>query len=170
MNKKGFTLVELLATLVILGIVVGLTVVGINVNIRKTKEKTEEVFIGTIKDAIKMYLNDPRDNDKNRLSFNDEVCTIDKTLKTGVKVYGTGSNVTISTVINSTYSPLLESDLVNPNNEGVECYFDAPVKIYRDEDYVYYYKLKKEDLDCLTMNLDGYITNLPDNCLSIIKD
>ena len=56
MNKKGFTLVELLATLVIIGIVVGFTIVGINYNINNTKKKTEDIFIGTIKDAIKVYL------------------------------------------------------------------------------------------------------------------
>lgn len=160
MNKKGFTLVELLATLVILGIVVGLTVVGININLRKTKEKTEEVFIGTIKDAIKMYL----DSDARKLAYDKKVCTISKTLNDSVEVYKTNSNVTISTVINSTYSPLLESDLVNPNNEDTKCNLSAEVNIYRDEDYVYYYKLKKGELDCLTMNLDGYITNLPDGC------
>ena len=42
MNKKGFTLVELLSTIVILGIVVGLSIVAININIKKTKEKSED--------------------------------------------------------------------------------------------------------------------------------
>lgn len=163
MNKKGFTLVELLATLVILGIVVGLTIVGVNSNIDNTKKKTEEVFIGTIKDAVKMYL----DSDARKLGFSSkEVCSFSKALKDNIKVYKTDSNVTISTIIDSKYSPLLESDLVNPNNKDAECYLGAPVEIYRDEDYVYYYKIKKEHLDCLTFDLDGFITNLPDECIS----
>ena len=163
MNKKGFTLVELLATLVILGIVVSLTIVGMNINLNNTKKKTEEVFIGTIKDALKMYL----DSDARALEYNSSstgVCTINKALKDNVKVYKTSSSVTLNTIINSKYSPLLNEDLVNPNNEGVECYLAAPVYIYRDDDYVYYYKMKKGDLDCLTMDLEGYITNLPEGC------
>ena len=172
MNKKGFTLVELLATLVILGIVVGLTVVGININLRKTKEKTEEVFIGTIKDAIKMYM----DSDARKLKNDDNVvCDISKELKEGVKVYKlykqVDGDVTLGDIISSTYSPLLEEDLVNPNNEDVDCKLDAKVEIYRDEDYVYYYKMSKNSLGCLTLDTEnGLITNLPDNCLSKIKD
>ena len=159
MNKKGFTLVELLATLVILGIVTGLTVIGINYNINNTKKKTEEVFIGTIKDAIKMYL----DSDARKLKYDNEVCTISKALNDNVKVYKTSSNVNLDTIINSKYSPLLEEDLVNPNNEA-NCNINASVDIYRDEDYVYYYKMKKGNLNCLTIDLDGYITNLPEGC------
>ena len=45
MNRKGFTLVELLATLVILGIVVGLGIVISGNVFGGAKEKTEGVFI-----------------------------------------------------------------------------------------------------------------------------
>ena len=159
MNKKGFTLVELLATLVILGIVTSLTIIGLNINTNNTKKKTEEIFIGTIKDAIKMYL----DSDARKLKYDIEVCTISKALNDSVKVYKTSSSVTLNTIINSKYSPLLNEDLVNPNNEA-NCDINASVDIYRDEDYVYYYKMKKGDLDCLTIDLDGYITNLPEGC------
>lgn len=159
MNKKGFTLVELLATLVILGIVTSLTIIGLNINTNNTKKKTEEIFIGTIKDAIKMYL----DSDARKLKYDIEVCTISKALNDSVKVYKT-SSVTLDTIINSKYSPLLNEDLVNPNNEDANCNINASVDIYRDEDYVYYYKMKKGDLDCLTIDLDGYITNLPEGC------
>ena len=159
MNKKGFTLVELLATLVILGIVTSLTIIGLNINTNNTKKKTEEIFIGTIKDAIKMYL----DSDARKLDYDREVCTISKALNDNVKVYKTSSSVTLDTIINSKYSPLLNEDLVNPNNEA-NCNINASVDIYRDEDYVYYYKMKKGNLDCLTIDLDGYITNLPEGC------
>lgn len=159
MNKKGFTLVELLATLVILGIVTSLTIIGLNINTNNTKKKTEEIFIGTIKDAIKMYL----DSDARKLKYDIEVCTISKALNDSVKVYKT-SSVTLDTIINSKYSPLLNEDLVNPNNEDANCNINASVDIYRDEDYVYYYKMKKGELNCLTIDLDGYITNLPEGC------
>lgn len=184
MNKKGFTLVELLTTLVILGIVVSLTIVGMNISLNNTKKKTEEVFIGTIKDALKMYL----DSDARTLEYNSSstsVCTIDKALKDNVKIQKyvgntTDNSKTIKDIINSKYSPLLESDLVNPNNENDKCKLNALVNIYRDDDYVYYYKMNKNKLGCLTKiscsdstDFDcwksQYITNLPDDCLKQIK-
>ena len=163
MNKKGFTLVELLATLVVLGIVVGLAISGVSINTKKTKEKTEKIFIGTIEDALEMYI----DSDARKLSFsNSSICTVNKSLKKNVGVYKTtDSSITLSTIINSTYSPLDEKDLVNPNNKEVDCNpSNTHVDIYRDEDYVYYYRIKKEDINCLTLDKDDYITNLPSGC------
>ena len=63
MNEKGFTLVELLATLVILGIVVGITIVGLNINYRETKQKTEEIFVSTLEDALNLSCGDGTIND-----------------------------------------------------------------------------------------------------------
>ena len=171
MNKRGFTIIELLATLIILGIVTGIVIVGVNINLDTAKEKTEEVFIGTIKDAIKMYLDSDAKKLKNDNNEN-AVCTVNKALSDNVKIYklyefdeyGHKNNITLEKIINSKYIPLLGSDLVNPNNEGVECDVDTIVNIYRDDDYVYYYKISKSDIGCLTLNLDEYITNLPDGC------
>lgn len=156
MNKKGFTLVELLATLVILGIVFGLVIVGVNYNIKTTKEKAEEVFIGTIKDALKIYI----DSDAKNLDFTSTEYCIDKSLKNNVKVMVSNA-VSLTTVVNSKYSPLDVKDLVNPNNEKENCNVTSEiVYIYRDEDYVYYYDVAKSSLSCLTTT-SGNITNLP---------
>lgn len=168
MNNRGFTLVELLATLVILGIVVGITLVTINGGFGNTKEKTEDVFVKTITDALDIYI----DSDARNLTFNktSAVCTLNKTHKTGVKVYKT--SVTFLDVINSRFHPILRSDLVNPANKDSDNYQCFPevsgvidygtLNIYVDEDYVYYYKIKKADFKCL--NSTGYISNLPDEC------
>ena len=172
MNKKGFTLVELLATLVILGIVVGITVVSINSIFGNTKKKTEDVFVKTLEDALDIYL----DSDARGLNFfNTEVCTIAKR-HGNVKVYKSSDNLILKNIIaskseatndterrlNSTYSPLTESDIVNPANETVKCNLNAPVSIYRDSDYVYYYKINKSDLKCLINS--GTIDSLPSSC------
>ncbi len=172
MNRKGFTLVELLATIVILGIVVGFAVVSINGIFGNTKKKTEGVFVKAIEDALNIYL----DSDARGLKFSDtEVCTIAK--KHGnVKVYKSSDNLSLKNIItpksvatndtekrlNSTYSPLTESDIVNPANETVKCNLNAPVSIYRDSDYVYYYKINKSDLNCLINS--GTIDSLPSSC------
>ena len=65
MNRKGFTLVELLATLVILGIIVGIVIISVSGSLGGAKEKTEEVFVDTIKDAMDVYL----DSDAKELDF-----------------------------------------------------------------------------------------------------
>lgn len=158
MNRKGFTLVELLATIVILGIVVGITVVSINGIFGNTKKKTEGVFVKTLEDALNIYL----DSDARGLKFsNTEVCTITK--KHGnIKVYKSSDNLTFNDIINSKYSPLTESDIKNPANETVKCDLGAAVNIYRDGDYVYYYKVEKSNLKCLIDN--DIITNLPSSC------
>ena len=156
MNRRGFTLVELLATLVILGIVTSIVLIGINGGFNNAKDKTEDVFIKTVKDAMDIYL----DSDAKNLSYEYEGCTINKTHKIGVKLYK-ANNITFNDVINSTYHPLTESDLVNPANDK-KCKATATISIYRDEDFVYYYKIDKDGFECLTSS--GVISNLPEKC------
>lgn len=159
MNNKGFTLVELLATLVILSIVIGITITTMNLNFRDTKEKTEDVFVDTIRDAIDVYL----DSDAKSLTFvplikdNGDECVIRK--KYGnVKVEK--AEVTFGDIMGSKYRPLSDSDLVNPANENVSCGLpeDIQVTIYRDKDYVYYYSVNKGEFA-----LDGKASCLLNN-------
>ena len=156
-KKNGFTLVELLATLVILGIVMTITIITVSNSYGDAKTKTENVFIKTIEDALSIYL----DSNAKELNYSTAVGDIRKSHGT-VKLYKAG-NLTFQNVISSNYSPITASDLVNPANEKV-CTVGALVEIYKDEDYVYYYAVKKSNLGCLnnTSGEDGsYITNLP---------
>lgn len=156
-NNHGFTLVELLATLVVLGIITGLTIVGISSNLKKTKEKTEDVFVKTLEDAIEIYL----DSDAKKLTFTkNDSCTFNKT-HGKVELYMADA-VTFANIMNSSYKPLGDTDYVNPANEKVACNKGALVSIYRDSDYVYYYKVDRNSFSCL-LNNSGYITNLPNN-------
>ena len=169
MNRKGFTLVELLATLVILGIVVGLVVVISGNGFKNAKTKSEDVFIATIEDALDIYV----DSDARSLSFNrtNPVCTLNKT-HGSVNVYKNVDNVTFLNVINSSYHPITRSELVNPANKGndnFQCFPETSgdinygtLDVYVDDDFVYYYRINKSDFGCL--NTTGYITNLPSEC------
>ena len=158
MNRKGFTLVELLATLVILGIILGIAIISVTSSFRNAKDKTEDVFVGTLEDAMDIYL----DSDARKLTFSTtKTCTINKT-RGSVNVYKSTNTSTFKDIINSTYSPLADQDLVNPANEKVTCNINASVEIYRDDDYVYYYKVSKDNFGCLKNG--GYITNLPSEC------
>lgn len=162
MNNKGFTLIELLTVIVILSIITGITLTMINMNMNKTKEKTEEIFVDTIKDAMELYLSSASKNENNKES----VGYIKK--KNGCKeVYKYSASVNFkSDVMESKYVPLTESEFVNPGYEDVACDASkATVTLYRDDDYVFYYEISKVDgetklFDCL-MHTDK-ITILPD--------
>ena len=167
MNKKGFTLIELLATLIVLGIVVGITVVSLTSVLQTGKDKSEYAFVDTIEDALNMYLN----GGARKLHFTNQVCTLDKTHKSGIKVYKATETVSFQSAIFSNennYKQLVEDDFVNPKN-GSKCNTGATISIYRDEDFVYYYKVVKSDLGCLTHTATtdedhGIISNLPSTC------
>lgn len=164
-KRNGFTIVELLAVLVLLGIIMGIVLVTVNGGFSNAKNKTEEVFIGTIEDALNMYLNS---SEAKSLDFDTQnsVCTIDKTHKLGVKIYEADSS--FCNVINSEYHPIAASDLVNPANKDETCSNNVSIKIFRDEDYVYYYAVPKNSFNCLK-DINGesgsYISNLPCKCL-----
>lgn len=69
MNKKGFTLVELLAVMVIL-IALSLVVVpGIFTMIKKAKDNSYEVIIGTIENSARLYVNRNREDVESYLDF-----------------------------------------------------------------------------------------------------
>ena len=159
-KKNGFTIVELLAVLVLLGIIMWIVLVTVNGGFGNAKNKTEDIFIKTIEDALNIYLNS---SEAKSLGYNDVVCSIDKTHKLGVKVYR--ANVSFNDVINSEYHPIAASDLINPANDGAKCtnLTGKIINIYRDEDYIYYYKIEKSDLNCLK-NQTGSISNLPAGC------
>lgn len=55
LNKKGFTLVELLATIVLFAIVAGIGTYSISSIIKNSKQKNYELLIKNIKDAAEVY-------------------------------------------------------------------------------------------------------------------
>ena len=158
MNKKGFTLVELLATLVILGVIVGIVTVSMGDVFKNSKKKSEDVFVGTIRDALDIYLTS---SNAKGLNFSTECSNkINKSFGER-KVYKTA--ITFNDVINSEYRPLTHAELVNPATSEASCDVNATVYIYKDEDYVYYYKTYKTNFDCLLNISEGnVISNLPE--------
>lgn len=55
MNNKGFTLVELLATVVLLALVIGIASYSINAIIKNSQEKNYQLLINNIYDATEVY-------------------------------------------------------------------------------------------------------------------
>jgi len=165
MNTKGFTLMELLVSLVILGIVTAIAIAYMNYNYNSTLSKTEEIFVDTIHDALKLYL----DGDAKNLNFpSGSVCTLNKTHGT-VYLHKATETLTFDNVLSSSYVPLVSDELVNPANKdksNYRCKSDGSLFIYRDDDYVYYYFIRKDSFRCLNDDA-GYITNLPPSCIGL---
>lgn len=147
MDKKGFTLVELLAVLVVLSLVVGISATSISSVMKKSKEKSTETFIETIKDAMDIYLsgNEKREFNYIKCSNNPEY-------------YEATGSITFNNVINSTYKPINKNALINPANDE-KCDSNAKVKIYRNENYSYFYKISGSDLKC---GITSNISSLPE--------
>ena len=170
MNRRGFTLIELLATLAVLGIITGIVLVSSTSLFKDKKSDTEDVFVDTLKDAIKIYIDELGGVELN----GDPVCTIEKSIHpngVGIGIYEVKNEVkkiTFEDITNSKYKPLTEKDMINPANK-VKCNINAEIHIYADSDFAYYYKFTGSDLTCLSKNT-GVISNLPCECLSKDKN
>jgi len=144
MNRKGFTMIELLAVIVVLGIVLVITFPNMTDVFKSSKLKSEEAFVERISQSIDSYVT----LNSSSIGFSPD--------GTAQKNYG-GSNhsvnvykgtITINTIINNNI--ISEKDYKNPGNENVACNKNTEIEVYRDSDYVYCHKIKKDSLGCLT--------------------
>ena len=151
MNQKGFTLVELLAVIVLLGIVASITIAVSVSSFQKSKEKTEEIFKANMIKAVEMYI--PQAN----LKFETTSISYKKYDETEDKCSGDSCNVDVySDKFNFnkiiTDGIITEKEVKNPNKEKATCYNDnTVVNVYRDSDKVYCFTLK---LDCLNEEIN----------------
>lgn len=145
MNRKGFTMIELLAVIVVLGIVLIITFPNISDIFKGSKLKSEEAFMDRISQSIDSYVT----LNSSSIGFSED--------GTAIKNYG-GSNhsvnvykgtITIEDIINE--GIITEKDYKNPGNENGDCKKETEIEVYRDSDYVYCHKIKKDSLEkCLT--------------------
>lgn len=174
MNNKGFTLVEVLATVVILGLVMGIGITSVSNAINNSKNTSEDIFVDKFKDAIIQYL------DLYGIELgvkNTSKYTFNKCIKGGC--YDEGSD----TYINGTYYSseaielnslkvsslidkgiLTESSIVNPANKK-KCFngIDPSIRVFRDDDFVYYFyiNLGGGNNTCRISSPNSIITTLP---------
>ncbi len=150
MNRKGFTLIELLAVIVVLALILVITFPNLTNVFKNSKLKNEQIFVDRLSQTIDSYV-----------SLNSDQITFED-YGTGTK---TGSNGTVSiykgtiTVQNIINDKLITAeDYINPGNKEVQCNKNAEIEVYRDSDYVYCHKVKKDALDCLSKEFKDSIT------------
>ena len=161
MNRKGFTLVEVLVVIVVLGIVLliaGPTLLNVY---EDSKIKSEEIFTKRLSQSIDGYI---------KLNSSDISFTSDGTANkteegTSYQVDIYKGTITVQNIINDNLLSI--EDYINAGNKGVSCSTSAEIEVYKDSDYVYCYKVEKDSLGCSTDRYKNSITGdyVIDTCI-----
>lgn len=151
MNRKGFTLVEVLAVIIVIALVFTLVAPSISDVYENSKLKSEEIFVERLSSVIDSYV---------KLNSGDISFTSNGTAtkKEGESTYTVDiykGIITINNIINDKL--LSKENYINAGNKEASCNINAEIEVYRDSDYVYCHKIKKESLDCLSDKYKKYI-------------
>ena len=155
MNNKGFTLVELLAVLVIIAVLGGIATYGVTRSLSISKEKTEDVFIKKLSDAIESYIELNSNNFKkvanSDVDFIKKKLTNETITVTAYEVQPTEGILSFSDIKNE--GLVDKGNFTNPKSKK-ECFTDddtnddTNIIVYKDSDYVYYYYVDLSNSDC----------------------
>lgn len=105
MKKNGFTLVELLAVIIILGLIMAIVVPSLLDTLKDSKEKAYQTNVEMVKTATESYINMSFDNYKARfnspgyVTINVSLLIEDGFLKPDIKNPKTGEALTGSVVV-----------------------------------------------------------------------
>ena len=133
MNNKGFTLVELIATIALLSIIAIISFVSISGILQKSKINDCNNLLVSIKSATKEYISDNRYND----TFISSVSTED-----GKKIVEFDASVLNTSVSNKNGRVYLDSDVMESGNPMLSNPFDGSymdyssvkIKVYLNDD------------------------------------
>ena len=183
MNNKGFTLVEMLSVVVILGIVMGIATNGVLSYIETSKKKSEKIFVDKIENAVKSYISLNGSGISNKTGKSPIAFTKCK------RVISDGSSCNNNDKVNSTAYALngfelsmitdranganlvRKDSMVNPKNKE-KCFVgtdDPGVRLFKDSEKVYYYYVDLSELSCDISDENKIITNIPKNLCSKLK-
>ena len=111
---------------------------------KSSKLKSEEAFVERISQSIDSYVT--LNSSSIGFSPDEQAKKYYGGTKHNVNIYK--GTITMNTIISSNI--ITGKDYKNPGNENVECNVNAEIEVYRDSDYVYCHKIKKDSLGCLT--------------------
>ena len=119
MNKKGFTIIELLAAVIILSILVAISVPSVNYLIEKNKEDNYQTLKNNIISAAKVYLSDNRYNIT--LDYGETLCEVgeqEENISAIANTILTENKLPISILVNSKGLTTNQSgNITNPINK-----------------------------------------------------
>ena len=185
MDNKGFTLIEVLAVVVILSLLVLLVGRGVSGAIEASRLRSEDVFVDKIASLIDDYLDYVTLNSGSFIEDDSsDVIVFDKcydynglgecrsdssvSVKANLMKKDDGSSITLRDLVDT--GLISEDDLVNPRvNERCSNLDDTEIYLFKDSDYVYYYfvdlsdscKVREEVRD--NGKYVNIINTLPDN-------
>lgn len=154
MNRKGFTLIEVLATIVIISILGAVAYTGVTSYIKTSKEKAEDKFLDEIKSEIDSYISLNSADLKQvgeKKKFDKVVVKKGGTSKTNqaevkkeaffwrVKIYDAEKKDFVNLKFGDLITNLKMTDKFQNPNTGGRCSNDTEIEIYKDSDHVYYY-------------------------------
>lgn len=164
MNNKGFTLVELLATIAILSIITIVTIVSVTSYYDKSRKKTEEIFnsnlINYTMDLISLNgaKNKKFTTDKN---YNYQKCyTSNSKIICKDTIIEYSNNYTIEEVEEN----ITNENIINPVTKKKCTNNNLDITIYRDSDFVYCTTISPKDEE------NSCINNIITNCNDKYKD
>lgn len=111
LNYKGFTLVELLAVIAIMGMLAVIMVPTISGVIEENKKNNSENLINSIKSSARAYISDNR----YEIKLNDSSCANDIRNITFIgNDYIDESKITVELLVNKGYLKSNSDDIINP--------------------------------------------------------
>jgi len=152
MNRKGFTLIELIAVIVLLGIILVLTYPSMANAFKNARLKNEEIFLDRLSETIDSYVTLNSD----KINFNNTISgtkTTENNSSYTVTVYK--GTIKIEDLIDDDL--IVKNDFINPGNKDVTCKTTAEIEVYRDSDYVYCHKIRKDSLGCLSSEFSSLV-------------
>ncbi len=176
MNQKGFTLVELLAVIVIISILGAIASAAVIHYISSSKSKAEEKFLDEISTEIESYIglnSNEFIKGSQEYSFEKVIIRQDTDVigsweqvrtTTAWKMYFRTGEFTLQTLIDGLQ---MTEEFQNPNT-GEVCLADKiKIEVYKDSDYVYYYcvNMSSAEIGCTA---SGNIDTRPDNLKSVV--
>jgi prepilin-type N-terminal cleavage/methylation domain-containing protein len=118
LNNKGYTLVEILAVIVILGMLLVIVIPNVGNLINMNKENNIKQFNISIKNAAKLYISDY----KYEITLVSNTCSVDETIdidKIGdANNLNPNSQITIKTLVNEGYiKTSKDGNIYSPDNK-----------------------------------------------------
>jgi len=144
MNRKGFTLIELIAVILILSIILVIAAPNISNVYKNSKLKSEKIFVDRLSSIIDSYVK----LNSGEIGFTNYGTANKDEEGSSYTVNISKGTITIQDIIDDNL--LTKEDYVNAGNKEVSCNKEAEIEVYRDSDFVYCHKVKKESLGCLT--------------------